>query len=176
VTEQQEQRETDMATTLPAPIEFQLPDGWRAAPPDEVGAPGAAFVALHPEPDAGFTANITIDGEYRPDSALLPDMADGSVERLRQTGASVVLTDRREMGSAEAPGLLQKLAVSATVGGTPRDLVQTQVYLSLLDIADPHNRVVVRLVLTSTAAQHPAIMGDFEDFVRTVRPSTDTAA
>ncbi|MFF1304086.1 hypothetical protein [Streptomyces sp. NPDC058307] len=162
-----------MATTLPVPIKFELPDGWRAAPPDKVGAPGAAFVALYLQPDADFTANITIDGEYRPDSAVLPDIADGSVERLRETGASVVLTDRREMGSAEAPGLLQKLAVSTSLGGTPRDVVQTQVYLSLLDIADPHNRAVIRLVLTSTAAQHPVVLGDFEDFVRTVRPRTE---
>jgi len=163
-----------MATTLPVPIEFELPDGWRPAPPDEVGAPGAAFIALHPQPDDGFTANITIDGEYRPDSVALPEMADGSVARLRETGASVTLTDRREMGSPEAPGLLQKLAVSTTAGGTLRDVVQTQVYLSLLDIKDPHNRVVIRLVLTSTAAQHPLVLGDFEDFVRTVRPRTET--
>ncbi|MER7566092.1 hypothetical protein ABTZ93_24450 [Streptomyces sp. NPDC097941] len=159
-----------MATTLPVPIEFELPDGWRAAPPDKVDAPGAAFVALYAQPDADFTANITIDGDYRPDSATLPEIADGSVERLRETGASVVLTDRREMGSAEAPGLLQKLAVATRVGGTPREVVQTQVYLSLLDRADPHNRVVIRLVLTSTALQHPVVLGDFEDFVRTVRP------
>ncbi|MET7690774.1 hypothetical protein ABZT06_22840 [Streptomyces sp. NPDC005483] len=165
-----------MATTLPVSIEFELPEGWSAAPPDEVGAPGAAFIALHPQPDAGFTANITIDGEYRPDLAALPEMADGSLERLREAGASVVLTDRREMGSAEAPGLLQKLAVSTAVGGTPRDIVQTQVYLSLLDTADPHNRVVIRLVLTSTAAQHCRVLDDFEGFVRTVRPRTDTAS
>ncbi|MDH6549004.1 hypothetical protein [Streptomyces sp. SAI-041] len=165
-----------MATTLPVPIEFELPDGWRAASPDEVGAPGAAFVALYPQPDGGFTANITIDGEYRPDSTALRGMADGSVERLRETGASVVVTDRRELGSAEAPGLLQKLAVSTVVGGTPRDLIQTQVYLALLDVANPQHRVVIRLVLTSTAAQHPGMLGDFEDFVRTVRPSTDAVA
>jgi hypothetical protein len=163
-----------MATTLPVPIEFDLPDGWLAAPPDEVGAPGAAFIALHPQPHAGFTANITIDGEYRPDSAPLPVIADGSVARLRETGASVVLTDRREMGSTEAPGLLQRLAVSTTKGGTLRDVVQTQVYLSLLDIAEPQNRVVIRLVLTAAAAQHSMVLGDFEDFVRTVRPRTES--
>lgn len=165
-----------MATTLPVPIEFELPDGWRAAPPDEVGAPGAAFLALYPQPDAGFTANITIDGEYRQDSTSLAELADGSVERLRETGASVVLTDRREMGSAEAPGLLQKLSVSTAAGGTSRDLVQTQVYLSLLDIVNPHSRVVIRLVLTSTAAQHPRVLGDFEEFVRTVRPRADATS
>ncbi|WP_053849190.1 hypothetical protein [Streptomyces sp. NRRL B-24085] len=163
-----------MATTLPVPIEFELPKRWRAAPPDEVGAPGAAFIALHSRPDAGFTANITIDGEYRPDSVTLPEIADGSVARLRETGASVVLTDRREMGSAEAPGLLQKLAVSTTEGGTLRDVVQTQVYLSLLDVAEPRSRVVIRLVLTCTHAQYREILGDFEEFVRTVRPRTGT--
>ncbi|KPI05825.1 hypothetical protein OK074_4315 [Actinobacteria bacterium OK074] len=165
-----------MATTLPVPIEFEMPEGWHAAPPDEVGAPGTAFIALHPRPDAGFTANITIDGEYRPDAATLPEIADGSVARLRETGASVELTDRREMGSAEVPGLIQKLAVSATVGGAPRDLVQTQVYLSLLDVTDPRERAVIRLVLTSTATQHRVVLGDFEDFVRTVRPGTGAAS
>ncbi|MFF0095611.1 hypothetical protein ACFYSF_37640 [Streptomyces canus] len=161
-----------MATTLPVPIEFELPDGWRAAPPDEVGAPDTAFIALHPQPDAGFTANITIDGEYRPDSATLREIADSSVTRLRKSGAVVELTDRREMGSTEVPGLIQKLAISATVSGVPRDLVQAQVYLSLLDVTDPYKRAVIRLVLTSSAAQHHALLGDFEDFVRTVRPDT----
>lgn len=165
-----------MATTLPVPLRFKLPDGWRAAPPDEVDAPGAAFVALHPRPDTGFTANITIDGAYRPDAAPLPEIADGSVGLLRGGGASVDLTDRRELGSAEAPGLVQKLAVSAVVGGAARDLVQTQAYLSLLDVADSHKRVVIRLVLTSTVAQHPAVLGDFEEFVRTVRPGADAVA
>ncbi|MDQ0764299.1 hypothetical protein [Streptomyces canus] len=161
-----------MATTLPVAIEFELPHGWRAAPPDEVGAPDTAFIALHPQPDAGFTANITIDGEYLPDSATLREIADGSVARVRKAGAVVEITDRREMGSKEVPGLIQKLAIAATVSGVPRDLVQTQAYLCLLDVADPHKRAVIRLVLTSTAAQHQAVVGDFEDFVRTVRPGT----
>src|SRR2546425_13324770 len=109
-----------MPTTLPVPIEFELPEGWRAAPPDEVGAPGAAFIALHPQPDHGFTANITIDGEYRPDGATLVEIAHESVERLRQAAASIVVTGRREIGSAGAPGFTQTLAVSAVLpGGHP---------------------------------------------------------
>jgi hypothetical protein len=165
-----------MPTTLPVPIEFELPEGWRAASPDEAGAPGAAFLALHPQPDAGFTANITIDGEYRPDAATLPDMAHESVERLRRAGTAVEVMGHREIGSADAPGLTQTLAVSAVVGGVPRDLVQSQVYLSMLDIADPRKRVVIRLVLTATAAQHPEVVDDFQDFVRTVRPDTGAAS
>ncbi|WP_409469332.1 hypothetical protein [Streptomyces sp. HC307] len=42
-----------MPTALPVPIQFELPEGWRPAPPDEAGAPRAAFVARHPHPDAG---------------------------------------------------------------------------------------------------------------------------
>lgn len=164
-----------MPTTLPVPIEFELPEGWRAAPPDEVGAPGAAFVALHPQPDAGFTANITIDGEYRPDAATLSEIAHESVERLNQATTSVVVAGRREIGSTDAPGFTQTLAVSAIVGGVPRDLVQSQVYLSMLDVADPRKRAVIRMVLTATASQHPSVVDDFQDFVRTVRPDTDAA-
>ncbi|GAA2511622.1 hypothetical protein [Streptomyces longisporus] len=164
-----------MPTPLPVPIEFELPEGWRAAPPDEVGAPGAAFIALHPQPDHGFTANITIDGEYRPGGATLSEIAHESVERLRQAATSVVVTGRREIGSADAPGFTQTLAVSADIGGVGRHLVQSQVYLSLLDVADPRERAVIRLVLTATASQYPAIVNDFQDFVRTVRPDTSPA-
>ncbi|AVH56162.1 MULTISPECIES: hypothetical protein [Streptomyces] len=165
-----------MPTTLPVPVQFELPEGWRAAPPDEAGAPGAAFVARHPQPDAGFTANITIDGEYRPDAATLSEIAHESVERLSQAATSVEVTSHREIGSADAPGFTQTLAVSAVVGGVARDLVQSQVYLSMLDVADPRKRSVIRLILTATASQYPDAVGDFQDFVRTVRPETDAAS
>ncbi|MEU9228653.1 hypothetical protein AB0D40_30325 [Streptomyces massasporeus] len=66
--------------------------------------------------------------------------------------------------------------MSTVAGGVPRDLVQAQVYLSLLDVADPRQRVVVRLVLTATAAQFPCALGDFQDFVRTVRPDMNPDA
>lgn len=165
-----------MPTTLPVPIEFELPEGWRAAPPDDVGAPGAAFVALHPRPDDGFTANITVDGEYRPDEATLPEIAHASVQRLGEAATSVAVTARREVGTADAPGFTQTLAVTAVAGGARRDLVQSQVYLSVLDGACPHRRAVIRLVLTATASQHAAVVGDFQDFVRSVRPDTGPAS
>ncbi|HWU12046.1 MAG TPA: hypothetical protein VN520_37835 [Streptomyces sp.] len=165
-----------MTTTLPVPIAFELPDGWRATPPDGVGATGSAFVALHAHPDAGFTANITVDGEFRPDAATLPGIADESVENLRRSAASVDVVERREVGTVDAPGLTQTLAVSAVAGDALRDLVQSQVYLSMLDVVDPGRRAVVRLVLTATASQHPAVVEDFRDFVRTVRPDTGAAS
>ncbi|GGZ02461.1 hypothetical protein [Streptomyces poonensis] len=165
-----------MPTTLPVPIQFELPEGWRAEPPDAAGAPGAAFVARYPQSDAGFTANITIDGEYRPDAAALSDIAHESVERLRKAVTSVEVTGGHEIGSEGAPGLTQTLAVSAVVGGVSRDLVQSQVYLSMLDVADPRKRAVIRLVLTATTSQFPYVLRDFQDFVRTVRPDTAAAS
>ncbi|WP_328621178.1 hypothetical protein [Streptomyces sp. NBC_00354] len=165
-----------MPTTLPVPIEFSLPEGWQSAPPDEVGAPGVAFIALHSQPDAGFTANITVDGDFRPDAATLADMAEESVERVRQVAESVVVTSRRELGSEASPGLAQRLTLSAVAGGVRRDLVQSHVYLAVLDLENPHRRAVIRLILTSTAAQEDSVVGDYRDFLRTVSLDTGEEA
>ncbi|MGH3494251.1 MAG: hypothetical protein ACRDRL_20240, partial [Sciscionella sp.] len=96
-----------MASTLPVPIEFSLPQGWQAAPPDEVGAAEAAFVALHPASSKGFTANITISGEVRSDGASLVQVADEAVGRLQRNFGEVALGTRKEAGSGENPGLTQ---------------------------------------------------------------------
>ncbi len=165
-----------MPTTLPVPIEFSLPEGWQPAPADEAGAPGVAFLALHSQPDAGFTANITIDGGFRPDEATLADMADEAVECLHEVAESVVVASRRELGSEAAPGLAQRLTLSAVTDGARRDLVQSQVYLAMVDGNSPHKRAVVRLILTSTTRQEDSVMGDFQEFLRTVRPDTRAEA
>ncbi|MFB7054785.1 hypothetical protein ACFCXT_16910 [Streptomyces vinaceus] len=161
-----------MSTTLPVPIEFSLPDGWRAAPPDEVGAPGVAFIALHPRPEAGFTANITIDGGFLTDEATLERLADASADVVRESAQSVAVVDRRESGSDAVPGLTQTLAVKAVVDGVPHRLVQTQVYTVMADAGDPHRRAMIRTILTVTAEQYQDVLEDFQAFLRTVRPDT----
>lgn len=163
-----------MPTMLPVSIEFKLPEGWQPAPPDEVGAPGVAFVALHPHPDAGFTANITIDGEYRPDEATLEEFADASVDRLREVAQAVEVAARRAIGSPDSPGLTQRLSFTALTGHVHRDLVQSHVYLSMLDIDDPNKRAVIRMVLTATAAQHDDVLENFQEFLRSVGPDSTT--
>ncbi|EFL23057.1 conserved hypothetical protein [Streptomyces himastatinicus ATCC 53653] len=165
-----------MPMVLPVSIEFRLPEGWYAVPPDQVGAPDVAFVARHPQPDAGFTANITVDGDFRPDASALAEIADESVQRMREIAESLWVTGRDEIGSVDAPGLTQELALSAVAGGVRRDLVQSQVYLSMLDIDDPSKRSVIRLALTATADQFDSVLEDFREFVRTVRPETRTSA
>src|SRR3954453_9048918 len=94
-----------MPPKLPVQIPFALPNGWQAGPPDEVGAPGAAFVALHPASiDGGFTANITISGEMRNDGATLSEIAAESVPRLEQAG-TVRVIKKVDAGTPDIPGL-----------------------------------------------------------------------
>lgn len=45
-----------------------------------------------------------------------------------------------------------------------------------LDPVDPRKPSVIRLVLTATASQHPAVQDDFRDFVRTLRPDVGAAS
>ncbi|MFD8994785.1 hypothetical protein [Streptomyces abikoensis] len=165
-----------MATTLPVPIEFRLPEGWLPADPERGDAMGVAFAAVHPQPDVGFTANITIDGEYRSDEVTPAELADESVERLREVATSVVVDYRRDAGPTDAPVLVQRLAFSADAGDARHGLVQSQVYLFMPDAADSRKQAVIRLVLTATTAQHDTVLGDFQDFVRTVRPGTGMRA
>ncbi|MEU6147588.1 hypothetical protein ABZ848_45475 [Streptomyces sp. NPDC047081] len=170
-----------MATTLPIKISFSLPDGWQAAPPDEVGAPGAAFVALHPASVDGFMANITISGRMRSDSASLWQIADESVRRLQQAG-SVEVLKKTEAGTPDAPGLtdapgvVQNLRLSTTLKGEPLELLQSQVYLGMEDVKDPGKRVVIEVVLTAKSTQLQALIEDFKAFLRTVHPADDATA
>jgi nucleotidyltransferase/DNA polymerase involved in DNA repair len=171
-----------MATTLPVKISFSLPDGWQAAPPDEVGAPGAAFVALHPlSIDEGFTANITISGRMRNDSATMWDIAGESVQRLERAG-TVEVVKKAELGTPDIPGLtdspgvLQNLRLSTTLRGEPLELLQSQVYLGMEDVKNPAKRAVIELVLTAKPTQLGDVIEDFQEFLRTVRPAEETAA
>jgi hypothetical protein len=155
-----------MPTTLPVPIEFTLPEGWLPA----VSPVGVAYAAVHPQPDAGFAANITVDGGLPRGEVTPAELADASVERLREFAESVTVTHRRELGSDDAPALAQRITFSTLVGDVRRDFVQSQVYLFLLDDEDAHRRALIRLALTATAGQYDSVLGDFQDFVRTVRP------
>ncbi|MFK0196459.1 hypothetical protein [Streptomyces lavendulae] len=156
-----------MPTTLPVPIDFSLPEGWLPA-----SAPaGVAYAAVHPQADAGFAANITVDGGLPREGVTVVELADASVERLREFAESVTVTSRRELGSDSAPALAQRIAFSALAGDMRQDFVQSQVYLFLTDDVDPRKRALIRLALTSTAAQYDSVLVDFQDFVRTVRPS-----
>lgn len=165
-----------MATQLPVPIEFELPKGWQSAPPDQVNAPGAAFVALHPASIDEFTANITIAGQLYTDGTTLDGIADESLQRLAGSVDVVELRQRDIVGTDEAPGRTQVVDITTTIDNRPLQLVQCQVYLELRDENDPERRVVIELALTCRDTQLDAVLGDFQKFVATVRPSAGEGA
>lgn len=162
-----------MAKVLPVPIEFRLPEGWLPARPEAFDA-DVAFAAVHPQQDAGFAANIVVDEEVAPDTATSEDLADESVERLREVAEAVTVTQRREVGDPDAPALTQQLTFATVIDGARRDLVQSQVYLPIANIDDGRRRVFVALTLTATTVQYDDVIKDFQAFVRTVRLDTGT--
>lgn len=99
-------------------------------------------------------------------------MADEAVQRLHKTAESVVVTSRRELGSEAARGLAQ----SAVAGGVRRDLAHSHVYLAPMDANSPHKHAVIRLILTSTAAQEVSGIGNFQEILRTVRSDVEEEA
>ncbi|MFD1150530.1 hypothetical protein [Saccharothrix hoggarensis] len=160
-----------MATTLPVPIEFSLPDGWLSAPPDEVGAPRAAFVALHPGSAAGFTANVTISGELRTDGATVAEVAAEAVARLERGLGAVEVGRRNELESA----FTQVVRMTVPIDGRPVELVQLQVFLAMPDVRDESRRAVLEIVLSATPAQFEQLVGDFQAFLKTIRPDEGAA-
>jgi hypothetical protein len=161
-----------MVTELPLRIEFSLPDGWQAAPPDEIGASGAAFAALRPASTdggtGGFTTNLTIAGEIRDPALPMATIADESVRRLEGIAGSVRVRDRTDFGSGEAPGMTQVLDIEM---GQGKRLVQCQIFLPVDDVHVPGRRAVLELVLTCTLEQLADVLSDFKRFVGTIRPA-----
>jgi len=161
-----------VVATIPVPIEFELPPGWRSVPPDEVGTPDAAFVALHPGTiQNGFTANITMTGELRGEEVDMITIADEAVERLRASGAREVKLGRRnEVGSADNPGLTQAVKLNIDLRGRSQDIIQFQVYLGMRDQHNPELRAVLHVVLSALPEQFEQLIGDFQKFLSTIKP------
>ncbi|HKS43994.1 MAG TPA: hypothetical protein VJT49_02555 [Amycolatopsis sp.] len=159
-----------MATTIPVPIEFSLPEGWRAVPPDAVNAGEAGFVALHPPALKGFTPNITIGGELHDRGVTLSQLADEALERLRRGAPDVRPGRRNEVGSVGGPGLTQAVRLSLLLNNQPEQLVQLQVFLGMRDTGDESRYAVLQIVLSALAEQFDQVVGDFQKFLSTIRP------
>lgn len=172
-----------MPGTLPVPLTCELPQGWQSAPPEEVGAPQAALVALHlASQGEGFMPNITVTGRTREGSAGLTTIAEESVQRLRENIGTVRVVKRAEVGTSEAPGLVdapgivQNLYLDATVNGQPMELAQSQFLLVLEDERQPSRRAEIEIALTARSDQLRDVLEDFQSFLRTVRPATEGEA
>lgn len=159
-----------MATTIPVPIQFSLPEGWISVNPDEINTPEAAFVALHPgHRGGGFTPNITITGELRDATVSLQQIAAESVDRLRKGAHEVKIGRTTEGGTAENPVYTQAVRLHVDLAGQPQYLVQYQVFMGFSDTANPARRAVLQIVLTSKLEQFPQVIDDFQTFIASIR-------
>lgn len=170
-----------MPGTLPVPLEIELPQGWQSAPPDEVGAPHAAFVALHmASKGQGFVPNITVTGHPLDGSSSLHGLAEESVKRLRENIGAVEIVKRTEVGTSPAPGLIdapgivQNLRIQATVNGQPMELAQSQFILVLENEQRRGERAEIEIALTARTSQLQDVLEDYQTFVSTLRPATAT--
>ncbi|UJW32040.1 hypothetical protein L3Q67_43970 [Saccharothrix sp. AJ9571] len=145
------------------PIEFTMPPGWRAPRPQEAESSAGTVVAVRPE----RAATITSAGEFRPDGAGLPEIADEAVAALIEPGARVDVLSRTEVGAPDSPGLAQILLLGGAEAGT-QEVVQCQAFLAMLDVGGGSVRAVLRFVLTTTRQQAGALVGDFQQFLATV--------
>lgn len=172
-----------MPGTLPVPLSCELPEDWQAAPPDEVGAPQAAFVGLHmPSHGQGFMPNITVTGRTLQGAASLHTIAEESVKRLREYATEVKLVKRTEVGTSEAPGLIdapglvQNLYLRTTVNGEEMELAQSQFLLILENEVHRSERVEIEVALTAKRSQLPDVLDDYKQFLASLQqasPSDD---
>jgi hypothetical protein len=159
-------------TTLPVPIEFQLPNGtWRPVDPEAVGVTNAAFLAMRASEPGEYTPTISISGDWRLDDASLEQIADEALEGARSEGLGVDLIKRDEAGSPQAPALTQLVDLDATVDGRQYDLRRGQVFSAFLDQGDPSKRVVVVFTFTCTYRQFRDFGREFQEFMGSVAPA-----
>ncbi|MFF7160696.1 hypothetical protein ACFZBP_04750 [Streptomyces sp. NPDC008086] len=171
-----------MPGTLPVPLEIELPQGWQSAPPEEVGAPHAAFVALHmASRGQGFVPNITVTGHRLDGSSSLHGLAEESVRRLRENVGAVEVVKRTEVGTSPAPGLIdapgivQNLRIQATVNGQPMELAQSQFLLVLESERQRGERAEIEIALTARTSQLQDVLEDFQSFLSTLRPASPSS-
>ncbi|MFE6618834.1 hypothetical protein [Streptomyces sp. NPDC057740] len=171
-----------MPGTLPVPLEIALPQGWQSAPPEEVGAPHAAFVALHmASRGQGFVPNITVTGHRLDGSSSLHGLAEESVRRLRENVGAVKVVKRTEVGTSPAPGLIdapgivQNLRIQATVNGQPMELAQSQFLLVLESERQRGERAEIEIALTARTSQLQDVLEDFQSFLSTLRPASPSS-
>lgn len=168
-----------MPGTLPVPLDVQLPEGWQSAPPDEVGAPLAAFVALHmASRGQGFMPNITVTGRTLAGSPGLYRLAEDSVQRLRENVGPVQVVKRTEVGTStapglvDAPGIVQNLRIQATVNEQPMELAQSQFILVLENEQQRSECAEIEVALTAKTSQLEDVIEDFQAFISALRPAT----
>jgi hypothetical protein len=167
-----------VTTTLPMPIQFELPGpAWHPTQPESVGVQNAAFLALRePLGSTAYRPTLTISGDWRTDDASLDQIADESVVKVQEEAGNARLVQRTSVGSDEAPAVTQLISARATIEGVGYDLRQVQAVAGYLDVDDPTKRIVVIYTLSCTADQLTWAGREFQAFMASVRVVPDDEA
>lgn len=163
--------------TLPVPVTFRLPGPeWEPVAPESLGVQNAEFLAVRRNTDPAYAPTITVSGGWRTDPATLDQVADESVARLQHESSDVELLRRRDLGSPQAPAVLQEIGFTAAAEGHSFDLRQVQAIFGLHDVADPARRVVVIHTLTCTFAQLDLVLPEFQAYLATLEVQPDESS
>lgn len=142
------------------PVGFDMPDGWVAVDPKQVGADGAAYVVVKYSDDPGFRANVTIGVTRRDDDEPIETAVGESLRRLAQA-FEVSIVDKSEVGNDGVSGIAQVLRLRTLDG----ELVRSQVHLTIPLGDTPRDRLVVELACTCRPAQATSVLPDFQRLV-----------
>lgn len=169
-----------MSAELPVPVSFRLPDpAWEPVDPASLGVTNAAFLAVRREHvGTGYAPTLTLSGDLVADGTPLEGLADDAVDVLAAQADGAELVKRREYGSEDAPGLLQQLDCRIRTDDGALDVRQLQALLDMRDTSDgaePPRRFVLKVVLSTTFAQHETYLPEFQEFLRTLRVSEPAA-
>lgn len=162
--------------TLPVPLRFELPNpDWTPADPTSLGVGNAAFLAVRRNLSDEYAPVITISGARRDDPATMDDIAEEWVDKLRREGDEVELVTRRDLGTDEAPAVVQVTGLTAVTDGRRHDLRQTQAIMGYVDADDPGKRVVVVHTLTCTFGQFDQMTQEFRQYLASIELVTQPA-
>ena len=166
-----------MNTTLPVPVEFELPGpAWSPADPASYGVTNAAFLAVRAPLGEDYVPTLVISGDERFDPASVREIAEEAVAVLAAETPHLRILHREEVGADTAPAVTQLVAAGIEIDGRRLDLLQMQVITALLDLDDQRRRVVLIYKVTCLAEDWPRIGREFQDFMRTVRPVPEQTA
>jgi hypothetical protein len=163
-----------MMGDLPFSLDLTRPPGWRRVPPDAVGEPAAAYVAVREANiDEPVTPNVVIGVTAMPTAAIdVIALAEAHLARLRATYPVTVLS--REAGGRAGPQAAQLLQIDYTLDEVAVTLKQVQILIVGRDTTDPALAGVIELIMTCPEELFEQAGPEFQELVASIQ-ITDTA-
>lgn len=155
-----------MNANFPVPIELCLPSSsWSAADPRRYRMEDVLMMAVRTVPPSEYVPSISVRGGPRLDPVSLDAIADETIDGIRAYGAAADLVKRIPVGTQNAPALVQRIEIDASIEGARLDLCEVQAVRSLSDVRVPAKRIVVIASMVCTYRQMPVVGPEFRRFM-----------